>query len=62
MNPGEILKNLHKETGISQSHVCKKINKDTGNYTRMLSGNDMMFSSFLDSCNAMGYKVKVVKK
>jgi hypothetical protein len=61
MNPGETLKKLHKETGISQSHVCRKINKDTGNYTRMLNADDMMFSSFLESCKAMGYKVKVVK-
>lgn len=61
-NPGETLRKLHNESGISQAQVCSELKMDTGNYSRLIRADDMMCSTFLNVVGALGYKVEVKKK
>jgi len=59
MNCGEMLKCLHKESGMTKAEVSKALNMDSGNYCRTLQQNDMLFSTFFRIADQMTTRDKI---
>lgn len=55
---GNVLRSLHKSSGVSQYKIAKDIGMASSNYNAMLNRKDMKCSTFFGVCEAMGYKAE----
>jgi transcriptional regulator with XRE-family HTH domain len=53
---GQILRMLNDRAGTPKAEVARKLGIWPSNYSKLLTKEDMLCSTFFNACEAIGYK------